>query len=159
MLSDFASAVSFASFNIFRFFPNCIGAIDGIHIPIKITEEKPHKRSYFCWKQYYSINLQAVATYDMRFIDVFAGWPGISHDSRVFANNPLFRTLPDRLRTAPGRLIDTYHIVADSGFPLKQQVLTPFKNTELNPLNDVQKKFNTHLASKRNVRIFLSIFQ
>ena len=125
--------------------------MDGIHIPIKITDEKRNKRSYFCWKQYYSINLQAVATYDMRFIDIFAGWPGSSHDSRVFSNNPLYRTLPDRLRTGPGRLIDSYHIVADSAFPLKPEVLTPFKNARAAPLNDVQKKYNTHLSSKRNV--------
>ena len=135
----------------FRFFPNCIGAIDGMHIPIKITEEKPNKRSYFCWKHFYSIHLQAVATYDMRFIDIFVGWPGISHDSRVFANNPLYNTLPDRLRTAPCRLIDTYHLVADSGFPIKPEVMTPFKNARQQPLNDVQKRFNSHLSSKRNV--------
>ena len=133
--------------------------MDGIHIPIKITEEKRNKRSYFCWKQYYSINLQAVATYDMRFIDIFAGWPGSSHDSRVFSNNPLYRTLPDRLRTGPGRLIDSYHIVADSAFPLKPEVLTPFKNARAAPLNDVQKKYNTHLSSKRNViQIFVLLY-
>ena len=125
--------------------------MDGMHIPIKITEEKAHKRSYFCWKHFYSIHLQAVATYDMRFIDIFVGWPGISHDSRVFANNPLYNTLPDRLRTAPCRLIDTYHLVADSGFPIKPEVMTPFKNARQQPLNDVQKRFNSHLSSKRNV--------
>ena len=56
------------------------------------SQKKSHTRDpTFAGNKYYSINLQAVATYDMRFIDVFAGWPGISHDSRVFANNPLFR--------------------------------------------------------------------
>ena len=91
----------------------------------------------------------------MRFIDIFAGWPGVSHDSRVFTNNPLYRTLPDRLRTPPCRLIDTYHIVADSGFPLKPEVLTPYKNARLAPLNDVQRKYNTHLSSKRNVNVYI----
>ena len=65
----------------------------------------------------------AVAIYDMTFIDIFAGWPGVSHDSRGFMNNPLFNTLPDRLRTNLGWLIDTYHIVGDSAFPLKPEII------------------------------------
>ena len=44
--------------NFGRFFPNVVGAIDGIHLEIKLTEEKDNRDSYFCWKQYYSINLQ-----------------------------------------------------------------------------------------------------
>ena len=43
---------------MYRFFPNVIGAIDDIHLEIKLTEEKPHEASYYCWKQYYSIHLQ-----------------------------------------------------------------------------------------------------
>ena len=91
----------------------------------------------------------------MRFLDIFTGWPGISHDSRVFRNNPLFNTLPDRLRhRAVARLSESYHIVGDSAFPLSPQMLTPFRNLRRNPLNDVQKKYNTHLSSKRNVSLF-----
>ena len=127
--------------------------MDDIHLEIKLTEEKSRRRSYWCWKQFYSIHLQAVATYDLRFLDVFAGWPGRSHDARVFANNPLFHTLPDRLRRNAGRLIDTYHIVADSAFPLSPQVITPFKRIRHQDLNDVERRFNRNLSSKRNVSI------
>ena len=98
---------------------------------------------------------QAVCCYDLRFMDIFVGWPGRSHDSRVFRNNPLFRTLPDRLRKVPeGRLSQSFHIVGDSAFPLSAQVLTPFKRPPHGDLNAVQKKFNKHLSSKRNVTIF-----
>ena len=93
----------------------------------------------------------------MRFIDIFAGWPGVSHDSRVFRNNPLFNTLPDRLRTNPGQLIDTYHIVGHSAFPVKPEIMTPFKNARQRPLNDVEKKFNANVSSKRNVNTANSI--
>ena len=80
------------------------------------------------------------------------GWPGRSHDSRVFNNNPLFNTLPARLMHRNARrLIDTYHIVADSAYPCKPEVLTPFKRPQHGQLNNVQRKYNTHLASKRNV--------
>ena len=87
-------------------------------------------------------------------MDVFVGWPGRSHDSRVFRHNPLYRSLPDRLRSPqPTPLVETYHIVGDSAFPISQQVMTPFKREQNQQLNDVQKKFNKHLSSKRNVRL------
>ena len=92
--------------------------------------------------------------YDLRFMDVFVGWPGRSHDARVFLNNPLYRTLPDHLHHQQiNRLIDTFHIVADSAFPLSQQVITPFKRMAGQDLNVIQKKFNRNLSSKRNASI------
>ena len=138
-----------------KFFPNVIGALDDLHIEIKLTEEMPNHRCYFCWKQFYSIHLQVVATYDMRFLDIFVGWPGRSHDARVFKNNPVYRTLPSRLRSIPlPRLAETYHILADSAFPLSPQVMTSIKKPRNRDFNHVEKKFNRHLNSKRSVSIF-----
>ena len=137
-----------------RFFPNVIGALDDLHIEIKLTEELPNHRCYLCWKQFYSIHLQAVATYDMRFLDIFVGWPGRSHDARVFKNNPLYTTLPSRLRSIPlPRLVETYHILADSAFPLSPQVMTSIKKPRNRDLNHVERKFNRNLNSKRSVSI------
>ena len=85
-------------------------------------------------------------------MDIFVGWPGRSHDARVFRNNPLYLSLPDRLKKQPeGRLVETYHIVGDSAFPLSPQLITPFKRSPHQDLNAVQRKFNKHLSSKRNV--------
>ena len=88
----------------------------------------------------------------MRILDIFADFPGRSHDAYVFRNNPVYQTLPDRLR-GPNMppLIETYHIVGDSAFPLSPQVMTPFKRHGQD-LNRVQWKFNRNLSSKRNVR-------
>ena len=97
--------------------------------------------------------LQAVATYDMRFLDVFAGWPGVTHDARVFKNNPLYRNLPDLLRRNNPRLIESFHIVGDSAFPISPQVMVPFRILRNLPMNAVQLKYNEHLSSKRNVNI------
>ena len=101
------------------------------------------------------IYFQAVATYDLRFLDIFVGWPGRSHDAKVFRNNPLYLTLPARLRAAVNaRLIETYHILGDGAYPLNAQVLTPFKKPPGRDLNAAQKKFNKHLSSKRNVSAY-----
>ena len=54
-------------------FPQCIGAINGTHIPIVV----PH------------ISMQAtVDTYC--FTIIFIGWPMRVHDARLFANSELF---------------------------------------------------------------------
>ena len=52
-------------------FPNVIGAIDGCHIRISANEDE--KQAYRNYKRYHSIHLQAVCTYDRKFIDVFVG--------------------------------------------------------------------------------------
>ena len=56
------------------FFPNVIGALDELHIEIKLTEEMPNHRCYFFWEQFYSIHLQEVATYDIGLLYICVVW-------------------------------------------------------------------------------------
>ena len=98
-----------------------------------------------------------VATYDLHFLDIFVGWPGRSHDAKVFHNNPLYRNLPGRLHTGQNqRLIEMYYIVADAAYTLSPQVLTPFRKPINRDLNEVETTFNSHLSSKRNVHFYVS---
>ena len=62
-----------------------IGCIDGTHIPI--MRPKENSQDYFCYKQYHSVNIQAVCDCKGLFLDVECIWPGSAHDSRVFANS------------------------------------------------------------------------
>ena len=41
-----------------RFFPNVIGAIDGLHIQIELTEESKFEPSFINYKQFHSMHLQ-----------------------------------------------------------------------------------------------------
>lgn len=66
------------------FFP---GAIDGTHV--RIDKPQEDAESYINRKQYFSIHIQGTVNHDMRFIDVFVGFPGSVHDARVFKNSPL----------------------------------------------------------------------
>ena len=47
------------------------------------------------------------------------------------------------------RIDETFHIIRDSAYPLSNYLMVPFKKR--NNLTDQEKKFNTHLASKRSV--------
>ena len=62
--------------------PQSLGAIDGTHIYIK-TPQCDSKYDYFCRKQRYSINTQAVAGGDLLFLNLATGFPSSLHDSRL----------------------------------------------------------------------------
>ena len=48
------------------------------------------------------------------------------------------------------RLDETYHIIGDSAYPLSNYLMTPYR-VRKQGMSVQQKKFNTHLASKRSV--------
>ena len=77
-----------AGFEAMKGVKGVIGAIDGSHIPIKAP--KMHANSYINRKMFKSIILQAVCDDQMKFTDVFVGWPGSVHDSRVLKYSDLF---------------------------------------------------------------------
>ena len=84
-------------------FPGVIGMIDGSHIQI----HKPNERGqdYYNRKDFYSVVLQGVVGKDLKFVDVFTGWPGKLHDARVFRKSQLFaqgRALPEKLQEPNG---------------------------------------------------------
>lgn len=71
-----------------RFWPhfrNCLGAIDGTHIPVTVpsTKQPVHIGSH----GYPSQNVMAVCNFDMRFTFVVAGRPGSAHDIRIFLDS------------------------------------------------------------------------
>ena len=66
-------------------FPQCAGAIDGSHIPIKAPAE--YHADYYNRKGWCSIILEAVMDSSYNFIDIFVGWPGKVHDALIFSNS------------------------------------------------------------------------
>ena len=57
-------------------FPQCIGAIDGIHI--EIAEPNEHYSNFINRKGYFSLKGRAVHGYKYCFQDVVVKWPGSS---------------------------------------------------------------------------------
>jgi hypothetical protein len=68
-------------------FKDCIGAIDGSHIPVTVPLSEQPK--YIGPHGYPSQNIMVVCDFDMRFIFVVTGWPGSAHDTRILNDSLL----------------------------------------------------------------------
>ena len=68
----------------YPYFKDCIGAIDGTHVPCVVPSDKFVQ--HLCRKGMTTQNVLAVCDFDMRFTFVLAGWPGSVHDMRVFTD-------------------------------------------------------------------------
>jgi hypothetical protein len=79
------------------------------------------------------------------FMDIFVGWPGRSHDGRAFMNFPIYDDLESGLKLR-GSLV----VLGDSAYPLKEYLLTPFKNG--GNLSPQQRLYTKRLSSARQVR-------
>jgi hypothetical protein len=110
-----------------RGFPGVAGCVDGTFIPI----QKPSfmHESYYTRKRTYAVQAQVTVDVNGKIIDLFTGYPGSVHDSRVFENSPLKRKLTELLP-------ENHYILADSGYPLTAKCITPFKRRRGNLQDD-----------------------
>lgn len=93
---------------------------------------------------YYVFNLlqlQVVCDHQRKIRDVFIGYPGSVHDSRVFRASPLMESLEEKC--------GQYYLLGDSGYPCLKHLLTPFRNT--GNLGHFQNNFNVKLSQSRYV--------
>lgn len=132
--------------------PQCVGAVDGTHIPIIAPQDYPG--DYFNRKQFHSIILQAIVDCKGRFWNVNAGRPGSLHDSRVLRLSTVWELANSRnhfschSRDISG--VDVgYYIVGDSAYPLKNWLMKPFPDT--GKLTAEQQNYNRKLGRGRVV--------
>ncbi|WJX10733.1 hypothetical protein P8452_01419 [Trifolium repens] len=105
----------------YPFFKDCIGAIDGTHIRVKVPRaEAPRFRGR---KDYPTQNVLAACNFDMKFTYVLPGWEGTASDSRIL-KDALSRE--DSLKIPEGK-----YYLGDAGFMLKCGVLTPYRDIVL----------------------------
>ncbi|CAI6363007.1 unnamed protein product [Macrosiphum euphorbiae] len=133
-------------------FPNVIGAVDGCHIAILAPWEKRSvmpkldRNMFYNRKQVPSVLLQGIVNADQIFIDVFAGWPGSSHDARVFRKSTIGQNI---LENHGSILPPNCHILGDGAYPLTEKIMVPYKDN--GHLTQNQKNFNKILSSSRVV--------
>jgi hypothetical protein len=137
--------------------PQCVGCIDGSHIPIAPPDEVG--REYRNRKCFYSLVLQGVVDPDKRFIDVNLGWPGKVNDGRVFHNSALSTELEDRLTQMNNRTVQVgetetesipFYILGDSAYANTARMVTTYETGQCQN-NRIIKKLNAKLAGMRYI--------
>ena len=132
--------------------PQCIGAIDGCHVPISAPSHL--HTDYYNRKGWYSMLIQGLVDANYCFLDVCVGWPGSVHDARVFANSVLYNEIEHNyILTNSTMIVSGVHIpiymIGDSAYPLKTWVMKPFAhNTDL---NEQQRNYNYRVCRARIV--------
>ena len=133
-------------------FPQCAGAIDGTHI--KIIAPKDNPLDYWNRKQYHSIVMQALVDHQYRFMDVYIGWPGSTHDARVLANSDIYikgeagTLLPNKPKNICGKDVPLLFL-GDPAYPLLPWMMKPY--SDCGTLTARQRTFNYQLSRARFV--------
>jgi len=96
----------------------------------------------YIYVKFVILYLQCVVDDKMLITNAYTGWPGCTHDARVLRNSSLYH------RAETGELfLENHHILGDSAYPLRNWLLTPFKN--FGNLTPQQLRFNKRLSSVR----------
>ena len=125
------------------------GCIDGTHITIQCPIQ--NSQDFFCYKQYYSMNVQAVCDYKGYFMDVECMWPGSVHDAKVFANSSINwklrrNILPSTFQCVKGWQKIPNYLIGDPACPLVPFCMKEYETCS----NNQQVIFNNMLRSARN---------
>lgn len=103
------------SVDFWPFFRDCIGAIDGSHIPAFVPESM--RVRFRDRKGQISQNVLAACSMDMVFLYVLPGWEGSAADSRVF----------ESARRQDFRIPDGRYYLADAGYGNCDALLVPYR--------------------------------
>ncbi|XP_022182585.1 putative nuclease HARBI1 [Myzus persicae] len=111
--------------------PGVIGVIDGTHVaivPPNTADDVYPEHIYVNRKGYHSINTQLICDSDLMILNVCAKFPGSTHDSHIWRLSPV-EGLMKQLH-AIGQT--SYFLLGDSGYPLRQWLLTPLYQPQPN---------------------------
>ncbi|KAJ8346539.1 hypothetical protein SKAU_G00279400 [Synaphobranchus kaupii] len=118
-----------------------VGAIDGCHFRVK--PPSLHRIDYLNYKGFFSINMQAICDSKGKFLDIFVGYPGSVHDTRIMKNSTFYRT---QQYPPTG-----YIILDDGGYPCLDKpigLITPCKE----PVRGrTESCFNYHHSRGRSI--------
>lgn len=123
-------------------FRHCVGIIDGTLVQLTFRPLAYHE-CYYPRKSMYCINVMIVCDDKKRIIFYNAGWPGSTHDNRVFRNSKLFYNR-DRYFS------HHEYLLGDSAYSASPIMVQAFKKqASTAELPRQHKFFNTCLAQTR----------
>ncbi|KYN21869.1 Putative nuclease HARBI1 [Trachymyrmex cornetzi] len=122
--------------------PVVIGAIDGTHIAI-FPPQTEREHLFINRKQYNSLNVMIVCSYNNEILAVNAMHGGRTHDSRVFRSSRLLHYLEEQQEAGERGS----WLIGDSAYPLKPYLLKPFINA---PLGSPEFRYTEHFTKARS---------
>jgi hypothetical protein len=120
----------------------CVGALDGILIPIRKPRDDLCPRKYFCRKGYYALPVQVVCDSSYRFLFMSALTAGATHDNLAFSVSNLSEALTNNA------LPDGYWIAGDETYQCSDSLLTPWPSS-LARDDSAKDAFNFYQSSLR----------
>ncbi|XP_076016110.1 uncharacterized protein LOC143008304 [Genypterus blacodes] len=132
--------------------PQCVGALDRIHVPIITPQE--NSMDYLNTDGWNSIVLQGAVDGRGLFWDVSVGCPGSVPDDGVLAQSDLWERLSDgellslSRRDICGREVGRY-LIGDQGYRLRPWLLTPFTNSD--DLTPERRRYNAGIRAATGV--------
>ncbi|XP_022167246.1 putative nuclease HARBI1 [Myzus persicae] len=131
-------------------FPGIIGCVDCTHVAIvppstnlNLNENQYPEYIYVNRKGYHSINVQLICDSKLKILNVNALFPGSTHDIHVWNNSSILQTLQELHR----RNHKDFFLLGDSGYPLRQWLLTPIAN----PTTNAEIYYNQRQMSSRSI--------
>lgn len=104
---------------LFPYFKDCIGVIDGMHIPANVPAKDQSR--FRNKKGSLSQNVLAACTFDLQFIFIYPGWEGSASDSRV-----LKAVLDDPDQNFPHIAEGKYYLI-DTSYLNMEGFIAPFQ--------------------------------
>jgi len=99
-------------------FEGAVGAADGTHVPIHVTDARDSAR-FRSRKGTLSQNVLVVVNFNALFIYVLAGYDGSANDSTVYR----------KARENGLNLPQNQYFLADAGYPYERTLLIPLRGT------------------------------
>ena len=101
--------------DLYPYFKDCIGAIDGTHIPAFIPEDI--RAPYRNCKGFISQNVLAACSFNFKFVYILSGWEGSTSDSAVYQD----------ARATDFQVPDGKYYLVDAGYPNTDSLLSPYR--------------------------------
>lgn len=103
----------------FPWFKDCIGAVDGTHIPVSPPDGE--KASFRDRHGRLTQNVLAICSFDMRFTDLLCGWEGSVADSTLWIEGHKCEAI---------QIPDGKYVLGDAGFPSCDHCLTLYRGVK-----------------------------
>ena len=123
-------------------FPHCVGMMDGTLAELGIAPKCVDKADYSGRKFGYSLTINVINDDKRRIRAYLSGFPGCSHDNRVWKHMDLFQT-PERFFT------DLEYVLCDTAYEPSQHAIPAYKSLTGFRQDEDEQLFNTALARPR----------